>query len=221
MARALQRHRAKEVERMTGRNLARSPNRPLRTTLVCSVAALAVALGGGAASADDRDHRDRGDRHGDRRGYDDHHKGEDHHYDKGKSGRYGKDHGRYGRYESRGYHRDPGHRYGNDYRYRGYSDDHHYRYGSSYRGDYYDRGYDRHRFVAPRHLYRQHYRDYDRYYRGSVFYAPHRHSHRVYLFPVIIDGYAEYRPYAYCGDAYYPDHYGYYDGPRFGLHFSF
>jgi hypothetical protein len=79
--------------------------------------------------------------------------------------------------------------------------------------------------VPPHRLYRRDYRAYDRYFHGAFYYAPHRHHHRVYHFPVIVGGYTEYRPYAYCGDAYFAGHYGYapYDGARghFGLHFTF
>ena len=122
-----------------------------------------------------------------------------------------------------------------DHRYR---DDHHhgkYKKHKKYKGhdryDHYDHGYrgsyytDRRppHFVVPPHLYHRDYRTYDRYYRGSTYYAPHRHSHRVYLFPVIVDGYyTEYRPYAYCGEAYYPDQYRYGgSGGHLGPHFDF
>ena len=77
----------------------------------------------------------------------------------------------------------------------------------------------------PHHLYLGDYPAYHRYFHGSAYYPPHRHHHRVYYFPVIVDGYDQYRPYAYCGDAYFPGHYRYggYDGPRghLGLHFNF
>ena len=76
--------------------------------------------------------------------------------------------------------------------------------------------------MVPNHLYRRDYGSYDRYYRGSTYYAPHRHSHRIYLFPVIVDGYyTEYQPYAYCGEAYYPDHYRGGSRGHLGLHFNF
>jgi hypothetical protein len=216
---------------MTLRSLV-SGHRLSRAALICSATALAVTLGTGAAAFAEDGHP----RSNDRRGS----------YRRGDDRGYRSDRGGYSRSDrGRGYyHRDPGYRSGDHYRsgdryryrddYRGRSyhrDDRSYGYGRSYGGGYYDRRYDGHRFSVPRYIYRRSYRDYDRYFRGSVFYAPHHHHHRVYLFPVIIGGYTEYQPYAYCDDAFYPDQYGYgydgyYDGyhrerGRFGLHFEF
>ena len=156
----------------------------------------------------------------------------DDHDDRGHDGRsrYYSDH-RYDDYGDRGHHyghykRDKHYdKHRRDYGHDRYYYDRGYRNGGYYDRGYHDRGYGYGRFVAPHYLYRHDYPAYDRYYRGSVYFGPHRHSHRIYLFPVIVGGYTEYRPYAYCGDAYFPGHYGYdrYDGARghFGLHFSF
>jgi hypothetical protein len=133
-------------------------------------------------------------------------------------------------YHDRGW--DRGHHYGHykrdkhyDKHRRDYRHDRYYYDGGYRHGGYYDRGYGPGRFVAPHYLYRRDYPAYDHYFRGSAYYAPHRHSHRIYLFPVIVGGYTQYRPYAYCGDGYFPGHYGYdrYDGAHghFGLHFNF
>lgn len=76
--------------------------------------------------------------------------------------------------------------------------------------------------MVPRRIHRHHYHDYRPYFRGSVFYAPHRHHHRVYAFPVYVDGYLAYPLHTYCGDAYFPGHYGHGGGRgHFGLHFNF
>jgi len=216
---------------MNQRTQERTHQRPLRTALVTSAAALLVAFGGSAAFADDdddddrrhdrrgrysRDHRDHGRDHyrGDR--------GRDHRrYDRGDRDRDRGDYRRGDRYSDRRYrapHRYPGRDQRSYYRdHRGYRDHRNYRYDRSYRGRY-----DHRRFNVPRHIYRRHYGDYGSYYRGSVFYGPHRHHHRVYYFPVYIDGFVQYQPHAYCGDAFYPDHYGH-DGVRghLGLHFNF
>lgn len=102
--------------------------------------------------------------------------------------------------------------------------DHGYYDHGYYDRGYYERGsyYHPKRFVVPHHLYRHDYGSYDRYYRGSAYYAPHRHSHRIYMFPVIVDGYyTDYQPYAYCGEAYYPDHYRGGSRGHLGLQFDF
>lgn len=184
-------------------------HRPLRSALMTSAVLLSLS-GAVVARADDRgrDARDRyyyhgdggdryHDRERDRRHHDDRHHGRGHQDPRGRGDRRG--------YDDRDYYGD------------------HYYYNRGYRYDGYgDRRWDDRRLVAPRHLYYRDYPAYDRYYRGSVYYAPHRHSHRIYLFPVIVGGYVEYRPYSYCGDAYFDSAYGY-DGPRghFGLHFDF
>ena len=182
-----------------------------RPLIAVATLAFVLSLGGAVARADDHDDR----------GHD------------GRS-RYYSDHRYRDDYRSRYHDRDGdrGHHYGHykrdkhrrDYRHDRYYYDRGYRDGGYYDRGYHDRGYGYGRFVAPHYLYRRDYPAYDRYYRGATYYGPHRHSHRIYLFPVIVGGYTEYRPYAYCGDAYFPGHgYDRYDGAHghFGLHFNF
>ena len=80
-------------------------------------------------------------------------------------------------------------------------------------------------FEVPRRVHRTHYERYAPYFYGTVFYGPHRHHHRVYHFPVVVDGYATYQPYAYCEGSYYRDHYAggslRFGGPRFGFDIRF
>lgn len=54
--------------------------------------------------------------------------------------------------------------------------------------------------APPRHLSVHRHGDWDRYHRGSVYYAPHRHRHVVYHFPVETRHGVVLRPYYYCGD---------------------
>jgi hypothetical protein len=173
------------------------PSRNRQRPLIALITAALLVPAGGAVAARADDDRGR-----DRRGYDH---------------RYGGDHGGY-RHDHKHDHK----HYGKHDRYRGDGYRDRYHYDRNYYRGYPDHGYGHRRFVAPRHLYYRDYPAYDRYYRGPVYYAPHRHQHRVYLFPVIVGGYTEYRPYAYCGDAWYPDHYRY-DGGRghLSLHFGF
>jgi hypothetical protein len=86
----------------------------------------------------------------------------------------------------------------------------------------------RERFVVPHRL--RHVDTYDRYYSGRVYFAPHRHVHLVYAFPVYTPYGVEYDPYYYCGDDLYVEHPGYsYDShyrsrrPRvsIGVHLGF
>ena len=42
--------------------------------------------------------------------------------------------------------------------------------------------------------------EYGRFYAGRAFYAPHRHYHPTYRFPVLVNGVVVYRPYSYCGE---------------------
>ena len=69
-----------------------------------------------------------------------------------------------------------------------------------------------------RHEHRHRYGDY---YYGRVYHGGHRHHHRVYRFPVYVEGALAYRPYAYCGDRYYATGYFAVDGPRFSIRFGF
>ncbi|HEX9732527.1 MAG TPA: hypothetical protein VGG06_11135 [Thermoanaerobaculia bacterium] len=73
-------------------------------------------------------------------------------------------------------------------------------------------------FTIPRQIHHDHYRDY---YYDRVYYPDHRHHHVIYRFPVFVDGYWDYRPYAYCGDRYFATGYFAVDGPRFSLRIGF
>jgi hypothetical protein len=172
--------------------------------------AVLLSLGGaGIAAADDYGDRDGRDGYYYHDGYD---RRDDDRYDQ-----HDKKRGKHDRYDR---HRES---YDGD---RYYYDRPAYRSGGYY--GYYDRGYYRVApvvpapFVVPRHLYHRDYGAYDPYYRGTVWYAPHHHPHRLYYFPVIVGGYTEYRPFAYCGGAFFPEQYGN-PGPRgyFGFQFGY
>jgi hypothetical protein len=61
---------------------------------------------------------------------------------------------------------------------------------------------------------------YEPYYRGHAHYAPHRHDHAVYYFPVpVAHGYA-YEPHYYCRGALFR-HQVEYAGPRLRLSLGF
>jgi hypothetical protein len=86
----------------------------------------------------------------------------------------------------------------------------------------------RERFVVPHRIV--HADVYDRYFSGRVWFAPHRHAHIVYAFPVYTPYGVEYEPHYYCGHELYVDHPGYaYDSyyrsrrPRvsIGVHLGF
>lgn len=86
----------------------------------------------------------------------------------------------------------------------------------------------RERFVVPHRIV--HADAYDSYFSGRVYFAPHRHVHLVYAFPVYTPYGVEYDPYYYCGDELYVDRPGYtYDSdyrsrrPRvsIGVHLGF
>ena len=71
------------------------------------------------------------------------------------------------------------------------------------------------RFVVPRVLRHRHARDYAAYRAGSAWYAPHRHAHRVYYFPVRLRGTWVYEPHFYCGRELFIDR-GYRYRDRYG-----
>ncbi|NIM00789.1 MAG: hypothetical protein GTN89_07730 [Acidobacteria bacterium] len=81
-----------------------------------------------------------------------------------------------------------------------------------------DRRYRFDRFDVP-HRIRHHRRDlYRPYFEGTVYFAPHRHRHSVYLFPVRIGGVWTYREHYYCDDALFLDYGRFeYHGPRFSI----
>jgi hypothetical protein len=106
-----------------------------------------------------------------------------------------------------GYGRGRGHGYGHG---RGHSHGHH--------GQVVHRGHSG--FVVPHHVYHGDAWRYRQYYHSSVYYAPHRHAHAQYYFPVYSStGYA-YEPYSYCGSERFDGYVGY-DGPRVSLHLAF
>jgi hypothetical protein len=55
-------------------------------------------------------------------------------------------------------------------------------------------------WVVPRRIYLDNWSTYQPYYLSRVYYGPHRHYHSTYQFPVYVNGFVAYRPYAYCGD---------------------
>jgi len=55
----------------------------------------------------------------------------------------------------------------------------------------------------PEQIERAHQRHLEVFFGGSNYYAPHRHNHLTYNFPVWIDGDVAYRPYSYCNDRLY------------------
>jgi hypothetical protein len=62
---------------------------------------------------------------------------------------------------------------------------------------------------VPQRLERRHRQHLEVFFGGHEYYRPHRHEHRVYRFPVWIDGVVAYRPYTYCDDHLFADR-----GPR-------
>jgi hypothetical protein len=111
------------------------------------------------------------------------------------------------------------------YRYRD-DDRHRHAYRRDHRPIY--RSVVRERFVVPHRIARPHV--YDRYFSGRVYFAPHRHAHVVYAFPVYTPYGVEYEPHYYCGPELYVEHPGYaYDSdyrsrrPRvsIGVHLGF
>jgi hypothetical protein len=188
--------------------------RPRCGTTIATAVLFALAATG-IAAADDRD-RDGGDRYYYHDAYGDGYR---------DSGYYRAGHDRHDHHQHDRHHR---HHEQYDHYQRGYyGDARGYYYGGPAHGGpaygygYYRPAYPRAPFVVPRHLHHGDYQVYDPYYRGTVYYAPHHHQHRVYLFPVIVDGYTEYRPFAYCAGAYFPGQYGYPTGPRGYLGFQF
>jgi hypothetical protein len=54
---------------------------------------------------------------------------------------------------------------------------------------------------VPRTIHRAHVNSFRSFSRGTSYYAPHRHHHAVYHFPVYAGSRVVYRPYYYCNDA--------------------
>ena len=76
------------------------------------------------------------------------------------------------------------------------------------------------RFAVPARIGHAHVEHYRPYYQGRAYYAPHRHHHTVYDFPVRIRSGYVVRPHYYCGGDLYGGHVAY-RGPRvsFGIRF--
>ena len=81
----------------------------------------------------------------------------------------------------------------------------------------------RHRsYDVPRRIHHERYREYRPYFDRHVWHAPHGHRHATYRFPVVIDGYRDYRRYAYCdGALYQPRGSVAYNGGRWGFRVDF
>jgi len=78
------------------------------------------------------------------------------------------------------------------------------------------------RFDVPRDIQRDHYREYRPYLDRQVWFAPHRHRHSSYHFPVVIDGYRTSRRYDYCeGELFRPYGSVGYEGRNFGIRLNF
>ena len=94
------------------------------------------------------------------------------------------------------------HRYHDGYGHRA-RDGHHNRYGHHARYGHYDRYQRRsdrfHRPVdIPHRIHHRYVRSFRRYFERHEYFAPHRHNHAVYSFPVVVDGYRKGRRYDYC-----------------------
>lgn len=86
---------------------------------------------------------------------------------------------------------------------------------------HHQRGYASHRrFVVPRSIHTYRVRSYRPYYYGRVYYAPHRHYHTLYSFPVYGYGEPIYYPYAYCGDSLFARGVFTAGGPHFSINLS-
>lgn len=78
-----------------------------------------------------------------------------------------------------------------------------------------------HHFEVPRAIHSHYVRTYRPYYYGRTYYAPHRHHHVVYRFPVYgVYEQPVYYPYAYCGDELFARGVFTERGPRFSFGLS-
>jgi len=99
---------------------------------------------------------------------------------------------------------------------------HHRQHGHHNRYDRYDRRVERHhrydRFEIPRRIHDHRRHEFRSFFEGSVYFAPHRHRHSIYRFPVRVDHGWSYREHAYCNDELYLDHARIeYHGRRFSI----
>lgn len=81
-------------------------------------------------------------------------------------------------------------------------------------------------FAVPQQIRVSHARELYPYHRSNVYYAPHRHVHAVYDFPVRVSGGWVYQPYAYCGHDLFvepvaPHRYVSVNSPRLSVSFGF
>lgn len=74
--------------------------------------------------------------------------------------------------------------------------------------------HERRRFVVPRAIHRHERRQFLRYGYGESWFAPHRHSHAVYYFPVQRRHGWIYEPHFYCGDRLFVGNHVHFAGPR-------
>lgn len=58
----------------------------------------------------------------------------------------------------------------------------------------------RHLVTIPERIHDHHRRHLEVFFGGHTYYAPHRHQHVVYRYPVWVGPEVYYRPYTYCGD---------------------
>ena len=107
----------------------------------------------------------------------------------------------------------------NPKQFRAYHPHQEFRYRSAPRPGYRSRGGGS--FRAPRRIRQRQRHEYRRFYRGSVYYAPHRHRHSVYGFPVYSRIGLSYPSHFYCGSRLFVGgSIGFY-GPRFGFQVNF
>ncbi len=72
-------------------------------------------------------------------------------------------------------------------------------------------------FSVPRKMTKRHYRKYESYYYGRSWHRDHNHYHKVYRFPVSINGHYTYQPHAYCDGAFFQVGHFTIHGPVFNL----
>ncbi len=101
---------------------------------------------------------------------------------------------------------------------------HHDRHG--HHGDHHRHGLFSHirhhsRFVVPQRIHSHDRRDFRPYFRGSLYYRPHRHHHDVYYFPVYTGHGYSYQPRYYCESELFVGGHAGYHGRDFSIHIDF
>lgn len=97
---------------------------------------------------------------------------------------------------------------------------HHKRVDRHHRDDYrrFERRVRHDRFDIPRRIHHHRRHKYRPYFEGTVYFAPHRHRHAVYQFPVRVGRGWSYREHFYCGDELFLDFGRFeYHGRRFSV----